>query len=161
MQNTNRKIEEFIDEKLRGSRVTKTSGDFGVHLMKRIAEEHKSAKEESKWDRLVKYIIGSFGFLLIGFTVTLGLISGTSSDVKSPSTGINFSPAVETSNNYLERFLGFIESVFMGVLNFFGLSSNTRTFTVILLVAAVVGVFLLAERFVLKSRLRSSNAAVK
>src|SRR5437762_4548659 len=105
--------------------------------MKRIAEEHKTAKEESKWDRLVKYIIGSFSFLLIGFTVTLGIISGTSSGVKSPSTGINFNPAVETSNNYLEQFFGFIESVFMSVLNFFGLSSSTRTFTVILLIAAV------------------------
>lgn len=161
MQNNNRKIEEFIDEKLRSSRVTKTSGDFSVHLMKRIALEHKSAKEESRWDSLVKYIIGSFSFLLIGFTVALGFISGTSKGVNNPSTGINFSPAVETSNNYLERFIGFMESVFMGVLNFFGLSSNMRTFTVILLVAAVVGVFLLAERFVLRSRLRSSGATLK
>jgi hypothetical protein len=165
MADTNRKIEDLIDGKLRGSRLTRTSDNFTQLLMKRAAAEHKFALEESKWDRLVKYIIGSFSTGIIALTVVLGFISGSSGSVSNKSRGIDIGPAVETSNNYLERFLSFLESAFLSVmnfiLNFFGLSANSRTFTVILLVVLVVSVFLAAEKFVLRGRLRSSSIGIK
>jgi len=165
MSDTNRKIEEFIDEKLRGSRLTRTSDNFTQLLMKRAAAEHKSALEEGKWDRLVKYIIGSFSTGIIAFTIVLGFISGSSGSVSNKTRGIDIGPAVETSNNYLERFLSFIESGFLNVMNFilniFGLSANSRTFTAILLVVLIISVFLVAERFILRGRLRSSGLGIK
>lgn len=161
MSNTNRKIDDFIDDKLRGSKLSFTSGDFKVHLMKRLAAEHKAAIEESKWDKLVKYIIGSFSFGIIALTVTLGILSGSSSGVTSQGTGVNFGPAVETSNNYLERFFGFFQNVFVGILNFLGFSARPKTFTILLIAVLVIAVFLAAERFVLRGRLRSSSISIK
>lgn len=161
MTDTNRKIEEFIEEKLRSSRVVKTSDDFRALLMKRVAAEHKSALEEGKSDRLVKYIIGSFSTLIIGFTLALGFISGSAGNVGSRSKGIDIGPAMETSNNYLERFLSFIESIFVSALNFFGFSASSRTLTIVLLIVIVVSVFLLAERFVMRGKLRSSGVGIK
>ena len=161
MQNTNRKIEEFIDEKLRSSQLSMTSGDFGVHLMKRLAEEQKTALEQRKGDKLVKYAIGSFSFLILGLTVSLGYLSGSTASANNTSRGINLGPAVETSNNYVERFIGFFQSVFVNILNFFGLSANPKTFTIIAVVLLVISVFLVAERFVLRGRFRSSSVSVK
>jgi hypothetical protein len=161
MQNSNRKIEQFIDEKLRGSRINRTSDNFTALLMKRAAAEHKSALEESKWDRLVKYIIGSFSLLIIGSTIVLGFISGSSSNVNNPSRGIDISPAVETSNNFLDRFLGLIQSAFVNVLNFLGFTTGSKSITIIFLVVVAALVFLLAERFVLRNRLRSSGVTLK
>ncbi len=165
MSDTNRKIEEFIDEKLRGSRLARTSDNFTQLLMKRAAAEHISALEEGKWDKLVKYIIGSFSMGIIALTVVLGYISGSSGSVSNKPRGIDIGPAVETSNNYLERFLSFFESAFLSVMNFvlnlFGLSANPKTFTIILLVVLVISVFLVAERFVLRGRLRSPSIGIK
>ena len=161
MANTNRKIEEFIDGKLRSSRIERTSDNFSALLMKRIAVEHKSALEESKSDRLVKYAIGSFSMLIIGFTLVLGFISGTTSSAGSRQNGIDIGPAMETSNNYLELFLSFIQSVFVGALNFLGVTFSSRTITIVLLIALVAAVFLIGERFVLRGKLRSSGVGIK
>ena len=161
MQENNRKIESFIDERLRNSRTAKASEGFSSLLMKRIAAEHSAALEESKGDRLVKYIIGSFSTLIIGVSVVLAAISGSSVPSGNTPTGVNFTPAMETTGNYFQRFLGFIESAFLSVLNFFGLAANSKTFTIIIFVVLVALVFLAAERFILHRKLRSSGAVIK
>ena len=75
MRDKNKYIDEILEAKLRKSKLSSATGDFTSHLMKRITAENKALLEERKSDRVVKYIIGSFSFLMLAFTFTLGFIS--------------------------------------------------------------------------------------
>ena len=50
----------------------------GEEWRERTAEQNKALAEERKGDRIVKYVIGSFSFLMIAFTFTLGFIARSS-----------------------------------------------------------------------------------
>lgn len=155
MRDKNKYIEEFLESKLRKSGLKKTSGDFTKHLMGRITAENKALLEERKGDRIVKYAIGSFSFLILGFTVLLGVLSGKSSVQTTESTGVGFD-TVQTSNALIEKLLFYVQSFFMNILNFFGLSISSGSLTIILVVALVVAVFLFGERLFLRGRYKSS-----
>ena len=156
MTDIKRNIDRFLDEKLRSSGVSGTSDAFGGFLMNRIADENKKILAENKSDRIVKYMIGSFTALLIGITVLMGLLSGSSSSVHSSrETAVNFSPAIESSNNYLERFISFVQNIFAGLLNLLGISASSKSFSIILMVVAVVMLFLAADKFLMRGKLRS------
>lgn len=155
MRDKNKYIEEFIESKLRKSGLKKTSGDFTVHLMKRITAENKALLEERKSDRIVKYAIGSFSFFVLAFTFALGIISKTEGVKSSDSTGVGFD-TVQTSNSLIDRMVYYIESFFMSILNFFGLSISTSSLSIILIVVLVVAVFLIGERLFLRGRFKSS-----
>ena len=119
--------------------------------MNRIELENKKILAESKSDRVVKYVIGSFTALLIGITVLMGVLSKSSS---SPVTGrenaVNFSPAIESSNNYLERFISFVQYIFMSLLNLLGISASSKSFSIALMIIVVVTLFLAADRFLMR-----------
>jgi len=158
MTDIKRNIDRFLDEKLRSSGVSKTSEAFSSFLMNRISEENKKILAESKSDRVVKYVIGSFTALLIGITVLMGVLSGSSASVHSSrETAVNFSPAIESSNNYLERFISFIQSIFAGLLNLLGISASSKSFSIILMIVAVVTLFLAADKFLMRGKLRSET----
>jgi len=154
MRDKNKYIEEFLESKLRKSELKNTSGDFTVHLMKRISAENKVLQEERKSERIVKYAIGSFSFLIVAFTVVLGIVS-KSGKVTSGSTDVGFD-TVQTSNSLLERLVYYVESFFMSILDFLGISISSGSLSVILVVLLVVVVFLIGERLFLRGRFKSS-----
>lgn len=155
MRDKNKYIDEIIDGRLRSSRTSATSGDFTQHLMKRIAAENKSLAEERKSERIVKYAIGSFSMIVIAFTVGLGIISSTGTQSGGDSTGVGFN-SVQTSNSLIEQAFYYIQQFFIRALNFFGVSLDSGSVNIMLIVLVLVVVFLIGERLFLRGRLRSS-----
>lgn len=155
MRDKNKYIDDIIEGRLRASRVSKTSGDFTQHLMQRISAENKALVEERKSERIVKYAIGSFSVFVIGFTVVLGIISSAGKQVSGETTGVGFD-SVQTSNSLVEQLLYYVQSFFINALSFFGLSLDSGSINIILIVAVLVGVFLIGERLFLRGKLRQS-----
>jgi hypothetical protein len=155
MREKSKYIDDITDSRLRTSRLSKTSGDFTKHLMQRISAENKVLVEERKSERIVKYVIGSFSLLIIGFTVMLGVLSGASRQTADETAGIGFS-TVQTSNSLIEQLLFYIQSFFLNALNFFGISLDSGTLNIILIIALLVAVFMAGERLFLRGKLKSS-----
>ncbi len=155
MRDKNKYIDEIIDAKLRKSSLKDTSGDFTQHLMKRIIAENKALAEERKGDRIVKYVIGSFSFLMIAFTFTLGFIARSSRVSNEESGSIAFD-TMQRSNSILETLVYYVESFFSNVLSFFGVSLSSGSVNIILVVALVALVYFIGERLIMKSRLKQS-----
>jgi hypothetical protein len=152
MRDKNKYIEDFIESKLRSGSLKKTSDDFSKHLMQRIAAENKALAEERKSERIVKYVISSFSIFAIGFTVLLGVLSSTGK--QSTGEGVEFS-SIQTSNSLIEKLMYYVQSFFLDVLGFFGLSLSAGSINVMLIVILVVAVFILGERIFLRGRLKS------
>src|SRR6187431_2195094 len=121
MRDNNKYIDEILDSKLRKSRLSNATGDFTSHLMKRITAENKALMEEKKSDRVVKYIIGSFSFLMLAFTFAIGFISKSGAVSSDESTGVAFD-TMQRSNSILDTMVYYIQSFFTSVLSFFGVS---------------------------------------
>lgn len=155
MREKSKYIEDITESRLRSSRLSKTSGDFTKHLMQRIAAENKALVEERKSERIVKYAIGSFSMLIIGFTVTLGVLSGASRQGADESAGIGFN-TVQTSNSLIEQLLFYIQSFFLNALKFFGVSLDSGTLNIILIIVLLVAVFMAGERLFLRGKLKST-----
>jgi len=150
MAQSNKKIEEFLDQKLRRSSVMAPREDFSRLLMQKVITEHKRLTEESRKERIVKYVLGSFSTFMIGFTVVIGYLYGKSDTITSGSE-----VTVERSNSIVGKLVSAIQSVFISVLNFFGVSISTTTLNVALIIILVVGVFLIGERLFLRGRYKS------
>ena len=155
MKDKKKYIDEIIEGRLRAGRLNRPSGDFTKHLMQRIAAENKSLAEERKSERIVKYAIGSFSVFVIAFTVVLGIISSSNRQVSGDSTGVGFD-SVQTSNSLIEQLLFYVQGFFINALNFFGLSLDPGSINIMLIVAVLVGVFLIGERLFLRGRLKQS-----
>lgn len=155
--NDQKKIEEYLDNRLRNARLVKPSEEFTSGLMFKIQEESKLAKEESKRDRIAKYIIGSFSSLVIVVTVIIGILSGS-----HPSSNVtkNFSiePTIETSNNYLNQFFTFIQNIFSKVLDLLGLSFSSSSFGIVVGLLIAVTLFLLADKLLVRGKLKSRQS---
>ena len=152
----NKHIDDFIENKLRKSPLVKTSGNFTAMLMEKIQAEGKLALEETKSDRIAKYIIGGVSSLIIGFTVLIAYLTGSKDTSTTDATGIDISPALHSSNNYFERFTSFIESIFIKSLELVGLSASSKTVSITLTILGIVCMFLLAERYLIRGKLKSS-----
>ncbi len=155
MRDKEKYIEDFLESRLRRSDLKRTSGDFTGHLMKRITAENKALLEERKSDRIVKYAIGSFSFMMLAFTFGLGIMSKRQSAGTSDATGIGFD-TMQTSNSFIETVLMYIQRFFMGVLEFFGVSISPGSVTIMLVVILVAAIFFIGERVLLRGRFRSS-----
>ena len=153
----NKKIDEFIEAKLRSSGSGYSpAGDFNKNLMVRIREENTLALADLKQNKLAKYILGGFISFVIGFTVLLGYLSGS----KAPATTsgrFNIEPTIETSNNYLNQFITGIENVFSKTMEYLGLSANTRTIEIIAGLLIAFALFMLADKFLVRGRLRTNK----
>jgi hypothetical protein len=155
MRDKNKYIDEIVEGRLRASSLNKPSGDFTKHLMQRISAENRSLAEERKSERIVKYAIGTFSLFVIAFTVTLGIISSAGKQVSGDSTGVGFD-SVQTSNSLVEQLMFYVQGFFINALNFFGLSLDSGSVNIILIVAVLVGIFLIGERLFLRGKMRSS-----
>lgn len=155
MRDKNKILDEAIESGLRKSRSYRASGDFTAHLMKRIAAENKSILEERKSDRIVKYVIGSFSFLMLGFTFLLGMMSKTASVNSDDTGGLAFN-TMQRSNSILETMISYIQGAFTSLLSFFGLSLSSGSINIILVVVLVAIVYLVGERLFLRGKLKSS-----
>ena len=150
-----RKIDEFIESKLRQAKLENTSSDFSRFVMKRVSSEYKSYVEEEKRDRVAKYIIGAFSSLMVVFTFILGYLAKSDINSTVKSTGINIEPTVETSNNIVLQFLGYIQNFFVNVLAMLGLTATPQTISMIVGLVLVVAFYFLADRYFLKGKLKS------
>ena len=150
-----RKIDEFIESKLRQAKPENTSSDFSRFVMKRVSSEYKSYVEEEKRDRVAKYIIGAFSSLMVVFTFILGYLAKSDINSTVKSTGINIEPTVETSNNIVLQFLGYIQNFFVNVLAMLGLTATPQTISMIVGLVLVVAFYFLADRYFLKGKLKS------
>lgn len=150
-----RKINEFIESKLRKSKLEASSGDFTSFVMKRVQSEYKSITSETRRDRIAKYIIGAFSSLMVIFTVIIGYLAKSEIGTKVESTGIKIEPTVETSNNILQQFLTFISAFFENVLGFFGLTASFQGISIIIGVILIILFYFLADRVFLKGKLKS------
>ena len=150
-----RKIDEFIESKLRQAKLENTSSDFSSFVMKRVSSEYKSYVEEEKRDRAAKYIIGAFSALMVIFTFILGFIAKSDISSATQSTGISIEPTVETSNSIVMQFLGYIQNFFVNVLAMLGLTASPQTISLIIGFVLVVIFYFLADRVFLKGKLKS------
>ncbi len=155
MRDKNKYIDEILDVKLRKSKLSAATGDFTSHLMKRIIAENKALMEEKKSDRIVKYVIGSFSFMMLALTLFLGFISKTSSVNSDETISVAFD-TLQRSNSILETMVYYIQSLFTNVLSFFGLSLSSGSVNIILVVILVAAVYLIGERLFLRGKLKSS-----
>lgn len=155
MRDKNKYIDELIDSRLRKSGLSRTSPDFSAHLMKRISAEHKALAEERKSDRIVKYAIGSFSFLMLGFTFVLGILSKSGSTSGSETSDVGFE-TMQSSSSFIATVVYYVQQFFLNVLEFFGLSLTPDSLTIIMVVALVVLVFIAGERLFLRGKLKSS-----
>lgn len=150
-----RKIEEFINSKLRQAKLENTSSDFNSFVMKRVSSEYKSYVEEEKRDRVAKYIIGAFSTLMVIFTFILGFLAKSDINSAAQSTGISIEPTVETSNGIVMQFLSYIQNFFVNVLAMLGLTATPQTVSLIIGFILVVVFYFLADRVFLKGKLKS------
>ena len=150
-----KKIEDFLEAKLRGAGGFTLPGDFSRNLMVKIQEENAQAREEMKTNKLAKYIIGGFSSFVIGLTIILGLLSGSKSTVSSPGR-FNIEPAIDTSNNYINRFFGLISDMFAKVVSLLGLSNTSNTVELIAALVIAFVLFMIADRIFVRGRLRSN-----
>lgn len=155
MRDKNKYIDEILEAKLRNSKLISSTGDFTSHLMKRITAENKALMEERKSDRVVKYVIGSFSFLMLALTFFLGFISKTSSVNSDETISVAFD-TLQRSNSILETMIYYIQSFFTNVLQFFGFSLSSSSTNIILVVILVAAVNLIGERLFLRGKLKSS-----
>ncbi len=152
MKNSQKNIENFIESSLRKTPVAMTSDDFTKNLIKAVHSEAVIAAAEAKQERFAKYILAVFSVFIAGFTVLVAVLSGS----KAPETkGVDITPAIETSNNYFERFTSFIESLFVQVLHLIGLSASSRTISMVITILGIVCMFMLAERFLIRGRIKT------
>jgi hypothetical protein len=150
-----RKIDEFIESKLRQMKPESTSSDFSGFVMKRVSSEYKSYVEEEKRDRAAKYIIGAFSALMVIFTFVLGFLAKSDINSAAQSTGISIEPTVETSNNFILQFLGYVQNFFVNVLGLLGLTATPQTISMIVGLVLVILFYFLADRYFLKGKLKS------
>jgi magnesium-transporting ATPase (P-type) len=150
-----RKIEEFIESKLRQAKLENTSSDFSQFVMKRVSSEYKTYVEEEKRDRVAKYIIGAFSTLMVVFTFILGYLAKSDINSSVQSTGISIEPTVETSNSFILQFLGYIQTFFVNVLGLLGLTATPQTISMIVGLVLVILFYFLADRVFLKGKLKS------
>lgn len=155
MEPKERKINEFVESKLRKSERKNTSSDFTPFVMKRVQSEYKSFAADARRDRIAKYIIGAFSSLMLIFTFIIGYAAKSDISTEVESTGIKIEPTVETSNNIVQQFLGYISVFFENVLGFFGLNATAQNLSIIIGLILIVIFYFLADRVLLKGRLRS------
>jgi hypothetical protein len=151
----NRKIDDFIESRLRQAALSKTSSDFTSHLMKRMQAEYRSSLEEVRRDRIAKYIVGSFCSLIIIVTVIIGYFAKTDVSSTVESANIKIEPTIENSANYFQQLLSFIQNFSVDVLGFFGLSISPHTINVFAGLLVVLTLFFLADKAIFKDKLRS------
>jgi len=150
MAQSNRKIDDFLDQKLRRVPVIQPKDDFSKILMQKVITEHKRLTEETKKERIVKFVLGFFSTFMIGFTVVIGYLYGKSDVITSGSE-----VTVERSNSMAGKLVTAIQSVFLSVLNFFGVSISPTTLNIALIILLVIGVYLLGERLFLRGKYKS------
>ena len=149
MTNGKKRIDEFLEQKLRRSALVQTKSDFQGLLMQKVVLEHKKLTEENRKEKIVKYVLGSFSTFMIGFTIIIGYMSGKTESISTGTT-------VERSNTLVGRLVYAVQTLFLEVLNFFGVSISSTTVTVALIILLVIGVFLMGERLFLRGKYRSS-----
>ena len=154
MTNGKKRIDEFLEQKLRRSALFQTRSDFQALLMQKIVLEHKKLTEENRKEKIVKYVLGSFSTFMIGFTVVIGYMSSKTESVITGTT-------VERSNTLVGRLVYAVQTLFIEVLNFFGVSISSTTVTVALIIFLVIGIFLMGERLFLRGKYKSSVNIVK
>lgn len=152
MTNGKKRIDELIEQKLSRSALAKPRDDFQKLLMQRITQEHKKLVEESRKEKIVKYVLGSFSTFMIGFTIVMGYLYGKSG---AADTGLN--TTVERSNTLVGRLVYAVQSLFLTVLDFFGVSISPATLNVAIIIILVISVFLIGERLFLRGRYKSST----
>lgn len=150
-----RKIEDFINGKLRHSKLESTSSGFTQFVMKRAGMEYKSFAAEEKRDRAAKYIIGVFSGLMLMITVIIGYMAKSQFSSGIKSTGVSFEPTVETSNNFLQNLPTYIQAFFMKVLGYFGLSLSPQSVSIIIGLILIAVFYFIADRIFLKGKLKS------
>ncbi len=150
----NKRIEKFLETKLRNSESFAPSGSFNKTLMVRIIEENKMAMEEIKSNKLAKYIIGGFSSFVIALTVILGILSRGKTSVSTPNK-FNIEPTIETSNSYFNQFLSAVQNVFSKAMEFLGLTSSSHTVEIVVGLLIALTLFMLADKFFVRGKLRS------
>jgi hypothetical protein len=152
MRDKEKYIDEILEAKLRKSKLSAPTSDFTSHLMKNGLFGY------TKRDRIVKYVIGSFSFMMLAFTFAMGFISKSASVNSEESTGVAFD-TMQRSNSILETMIYYIQSFFTNVLSFFGVSLSSSSINIILVVILVAAVYLVGERLFLRGKLKSSMEA--
>ena len=153
-----RKINDFIENKLRQAKLDNTSAGFNQFVMKRAGSEYKSFAAEEKHDRLAKYIIGIFSTLMVVFTVVMGYLAKSQISSTVKSTGVSIEPTVETSNNFIQNLPVYVQAFFMKVLGLFGLSLSPGSVSIIIGLIFVLALYLVADRIFLKGKLKSARS---
>ena len=154
MTNGKKRIDEFLEQKLRRSALVQTKSDFQGLLIQKVVSEHKKLTEENRKEKIVKYVLGSFSTFMIGFTIIIGYMSGKTESISTGTT-------VERSSTLVGRLVYAVQTLFLEVLNFFGVSISSTTVTVALIIFLVIGVFLMGERLFLRGKYKSSVNIVK
>jgi hypothetical protein len=155
MRDKNKIIDEIIDSKLQTSKIYNTKPDFSAHLMNRIISESKSIAAERKSDKLVKYIISSFSFVMISITIIIGYAANTSNVSSENSYGVTLE-SVEKTSSFLNTAISYIQKFFIDVLSFFGVSVSSTSLNIIAIIFLILIVYLIGDRLIFRNKLKQT-----
>jgi hypothetical protein len=155
MADINRKIDEILGERLSKPVGVKASDGFTSMLMKRVQEEHLSAREEVRRDRIAKYIV--WGFIALTISVIIITAYAASAPDNDQSLFVRLSPEIETSENLMTDITSYIQSFAGTVLGLFGISITPQTLLYIFGFIFLIGIYLLGDKLLIRSRLKSNQ----
>lgn len=150
-----RKIEDYLEQKLRRGEVKNTSADFPQLVMRRVQVEHSLVVKEARRERKIKWSIFGFISFTLLFTFFVTFFSKSSGKDTTDTRGFNLNPAIETSTGLADRLVGYIEAGFSYILSLLGLSLSSQTMKLVMIIGGIVLLFFLVERFILRSKLKS------
>lgn len=145
-----------IEQKLKDAKCLKVSKSFTPILMTKVTEEFRIILEERKSDKIAKYIIACFTLIIVIIAFMAGYLFQSDSSSQG-ATWININPLIETLSSYFQRFIGFVELVFMKLLETLGLPSPAYSISYLLGLITVICLFLLSDRIFLSGKLKSTN----
>lgn len=156
MTNGKKQIDEFLDLELGKSKLARPRDDFQKLLMQKVIAEHKKLVEETRKERIVKYVLGAFSTFMIGFTIVIGYLYGKAESVSAAS---DVNATVERSNTLVGRLVYAVQWLFLSVLNLLGVSVSPAALNIAIIIILVVTVFLVGERLFLRGKYKSSVQA--
>jgi hypothetical protein len=124
MEDQNKKIERYMEDRIKDALYSGTSDDFMSRLMMKVKTESEFAKEDKKELKLAKTILVSITGIIAAFAACLGYILLNSGNSESGTFDIFFM----NLNGTLTQF-------FTKIYNSFGLNSSEMLYMILALIA--------------------------
>lgn len=140
MNEENKNMDSFLDNKIKNSLLFQTSDEFSDELLKRINLENEFAIEDKKTMKIARFITGGVITFMVFIVLVLGIVLKTNENGK------------EISYLYitLDKFSGFIEFISMKTIDNLGFSVTPQSLIVFLLALVFILIFSFADKMIFR-----------